>query len=207
MSAKPQPTQYGDRSVYSVAGFNLGVGGWLQRLPEVWVEGEVAELKQHQRWAFAYLTLKDPGDGSSLGALISRARLEAVQPPLRPGDRVHALGRAEMYPKRGELRFRISAIEQFGLGLLLRQIEELKLRLAGEGLFAAERKRPLPLLPRTIGLICGSDAAAKRDVMATAAGRYPPARFRWSRPPCRAQARCRRSWRRWSGSIATPRWT
>ena len=155
MSAKPQPTQYGDRSVYSVAGFNLGVGGWLQRLPEVWVEGEVAELKQHQRWAFAYLTLKDPGDGSSLGALISRARLEAVQPPLRPGDRVHALGRAEMYPKRGELRFRISAIEQFGLGLLLRQIEELKLRLAGEGLFAAERKRPLPLLPRTIGLICG----------------------------------------------------
>jgi exodeoxyribonuclease VII large subunit len=179
MSVRPQPTRYGDRNVYSVAGFNLGVGGWLQRLPEVWVEGEVAELKQHQRWAFAYLTLKDPGEGSSsVTAVISRARLEAVQPPLAPGDRVHALGRAELYAKRGELRLRVSAVERFGLGLLLRQIEELKARLGAEGLFASERKRPLPLLPHTIGLICGSDAAAKRDVVTTASTRYPPARFR-----------------------------
>jgi exodeoxyribonuclease VII large subunit len=178
MSATPQPTRYGDRNVYSVAGFNQGVGGWLQRLPEVWVEGEIAELKQQGRWAFAYLTLKDPGDGSCLPALIARGRLDAIQPPLRAGDRVHALGRAEMYAKKGELRFRVSAIEQFGLGLVLRQIEELKARLAGEGLFAAERKRPLPFLPRTIGLICGTDAAAKRDVLETAAVRYPPARFR-----------------------------
>ena len=179
MSVRPQPTRYGDRNVYSVAGFNLGVGGWLQRLPEVWVEGEVAELKQHQRWAFAYLTLKDPGEGSSsVTAVISRARLEAVQPPLAPGDRVHALGRAELYAKRGELRLRVSAIEPFGLGLVLRQIEELKRRLGEEGLFAPERKQPLPLLPRVVGVICGRDAAAKRDVIETAGVRYPPARFR-----------------------------
>jgi len=178
MSANPQPTQYGDRRVYSVAGFNQGVGGWLQRLPEVWVEGEIAELKHQGRWAFAYLTLKDPGSGACLPALIARTRLDAVQPPLRAGDRVHALGRAEVYAKKGELRFRVSAIEQFGLGLVLRQIEELKQRLAVEGLFAAERKRPLPFLPRVVGLICGTDAAAKRDVLETAATRYPPARFR-----------------------------
>jgi exodeoxyribonuclease VII large subunit len=178
MSANPQPTQYGDRRVYSVAGFNQGVGGWLQRLPEVWVEGEIAELKQQGRWAFAYLTLKDPATGACLPALISRTRLDAVQPALRAGDRVHALGRAEMYAKKGELRFRLSAIEQFGLGLVLRQIEELKQRLAAEGLFAAERKRDLPFLPRVVGLICGTDAAAKRDVLETAARRYPPARFR-----------------------------
>ena len=89
MSAKPQPVQYGDRQVYSVAGFNHGVGGWLQRLPEVWVDGEVAEMKQQSGWTYAYLTLKDPGDGSSLQALVARSRLEAIQPPLRPGDRVH----------------------------------------------------------------------------------------------------------------------
>jgi exodeoxyribonuclease VII large subunit len=178
MSANPQPTQYGDRKVYSVAGFNQGVGGWLQRLPEVWVEGEVAELKQQGRWAFAYMTLKDPGTGACLPALIPRTRLDAMQPPLRAGDRVHALGRAEIYAKKGELRFRVSAIEQFGLGLVLRQIEELKQRLAAEGLFAAERKRELPLLPRVVGLICGTDAAAKRDVLETAGRRYPPARFR-----------------------------
>ncbi len=178
MSAKPQPVQYGDRQVYSVAGFNHGVGGWLQRLPEVWVDGEVAEMKQQSGWTYAYLTLKDPGDGASLQALVARYRLEAIQPPLRPGDRVHARGRAELYAKRGELRLRVSAIEPFGLGLVLRQIEELKRRLGEEGLFAPERKRPLPLLPRVVGVICGRDAAAKRDVIETAAVRYPPARFR-----------------------------
>jgi len=82
MSAKPQPVQYGDRQVYSVAGFNHGVGGWLQRLPEVWVDGEVAEMKQQSGWTYAYLTLKDPGDGASLQALVARSRLEAIQPPL-----------------------------------------------------------------------------------------------------------------------------
>ena len=178
MSAKPQPVQYGDRQVYSVAGFNHGVGGWLQRLPEVWVDGEVAEMKQQSGWTYAYLTLKDPGDGASLQALVARSRLEAIQPPLRPGDRVHARGRAELYAKRGELRLRVSAIEPFGLGLVLRQIEELKRRLGEEGLFAPERKRPLPLLPRVVGVICGRDAAAKRDVIETAGVRYPPARFR-----------------------------
>jgi exodeoxyribonuclease VII large subunit len=178
MSAKPQPVQYGDRQVYSVAGFNLGVGGWLQRLPEVWVDGEVAEMKQQSGWTYAYLTLKDPGDGASLQALVARSRLEAIQPPLRPGDRVHARGRAELYAKRGELRLRVSAIEPFGLGLVLREIEELKRRLGDEGLFAQERKLPLPLLPRVVGVICGRDAAAKRDVIETAGVRYPPARFR-----------------------------
>jgi len=178
VSAKPQPIHYGDRTVYSVAGFNHGVGGWLQRLPEVWVEGEIAELKHQARWSYAYFTLKDPGDGSSLQALIPRARLDAITPPLAPGDRVHVHGRAEMYAKKGELRLRVTAIEQLGLGLVLRQLEQLKQRLGAEGLFDAERKRPLPFLPRVIGLICGSDAAAKRDVVETAAGRYPPARFR-----------------------------
>ena len=111
-------------------------------------------------------------------ALVPRARLDAIQPPLQVGDRVHALGRAEVFTKRGELRLRVRVIEQFGLGLVVRQVEELKQRLAGEGLFAAERKRPLPLLPRVVGVICGRDAAAKRDVVETAAERYPPARFR-----------------------------
>ncbi len=177
MSAKPQPTQYGDRSVYTVAAFNQGVAGWLARLPEVWVEGEIAELKRQERWSLAYMTLKDADGGSSLPVLIPRVRLDAVQPPLKPGDRVHMLGRAKLYPKKGELRFHVSAIEQFGLGQMLREIELLKGRLAEEGLFAAALKRPLPFLPRLIGLICGSDAAAKKDVLDTAATRYSPARF------------------------------
>ena len=110
MSAKPEPTQYGGRSVYTVAAFNQGVGGWLARLPQVWVEGEIAELKRQPQWSFAYMTLKDPDGGSSLPVLVPRARLDAVQPALKAGDRVHLFGRARLYPKNGELRFHVSAI-------------------------------------------------------------------------------------------------
>ena len=88
---------------------------------------------------------------------------------------MHAFGRGELWQRKGEFRFRAYAIEQFGLGQLLRRIEEVRLRLAEEGLFAAERKRPLPFLPRVVGLVCGSDAAAKRDVVETATG-PPPGR-------------------------------
>ena len=62
MTARPAPTQYGDRAVYPVSEFNRGVAGWVDRLPRVWVEGEVSELKRNDRWALAYLTLKDLSD-------------------------------------------------------------------------------------------------------------------------------------------------
>jgi exodeoxyribonuclease VII large subunit len=123
------------------------------------------------------MSLKDPETGAMLEGMIGRARLDAVAPPLEEGEKVHALGRGELYQKRSQFRFRISRVERFGPGLVLRELEELKRRLAAEGLFAAERKRPLPYLPRVIGLICGRDAAAKRDVIETATVRYPPARF------------------------------
>ena len=109
--------------------------------------------------------------------------------------------------RRGELRLAVIKLERFGIGMLLQQIEVLRARLAAEGLFAAERKRPLPFLPRTIGLVCGSDAAAKRDVIETAEERYPPARFRCSRCRCRARARRRGSPGRCGCSTPTRRWT
>jgi exodeoxyribonuclease VII large subunit len=177
MSARPEPIQVGDRSVYTVASYNLGVAGYLQRLPEVWVQGEIAELKRRDGWALAYLSLKDPETGAMLEGMIGRVRLDSVQPPLAEGESVHALGRGELYQKRSQFRFRISRVERFGPGLVLRELEALKSRLAAEGLFDPQRKRPLPLLPRVVGLICGRDAAAKRDVIETATTRYPPARF------------------------------
>ena len=178
MTGRPAPTQYGDRAVYPVSEFNRGVAGWLERLPRVWVEGEVSELKRNDRWALAYLTLKDLSDGSLLPAFIGRTRLDAISPPIQEGERVHVHGRGQIYRARGTFSFEVTALERFGLGQLLRAIEELRTRLAADGLFDQARKRPLPFLPGTIGLICGSDAAAKRDVVETAAERYPPARFR-----------------------------
>ena len=176
MSAKPEPTTYGDRTVYSVAGFNQGVADWLARLGNVWVEGELSELKRTDRWGLVYFCLKD--GTSVLQGSMQREKFDRIQPPPRVGDRVHVFGRGELWQRRGEFRFRAYAIEQFGLGQLLRRIEEVRLRLAGEGLFAADRKRPLPFLPRVVGLVCGSDAAAKRDVVETASARHPGVRFR-----------------------------
>ncbi len=176
MSAKPTPTTYGDRTVYSVAGFNQGVADWLARLGNVWVEGELSELKRTERWGLVYFCLKD-GTALLQGSM-QKEKFDRIQPPPAVGDRVHVFGRGELWQRRGEFRFRAYAIEQFGLGQLLRRIEEVRLRLAEEGLFAAERKRPLPFLPRVVGLVCGSDAAAKRDVVETATARHPAVRFR-----------------------------
>jgi exodeoxyribonuclease VII large subunit len=88
---------------------------------------------------------------------------------------VHVFGRPELYEARGEFRLRALSLERFGLGDHLAAIERLKQKLAAEGLFAPERKRRLPLLPRTIGLVTGNDAAAKRDVLTAITTRFPPA--------------------------------
>ncbi len=117
-------------------------------------------------------------DGAMLHATMPRRRFDELPAAPQAGDSVQALGRADFVQKKGELRLTLIKLEPAGLGLLMRQIEELRARLAAEGLFAAERKRPLPRVPRTIGLVCGSDAAAKRDVINTAEARYPHARFR-----------------------------
>jgi exodeoxyribonuclease VII large subunit len=95
---------------------------------------------------------------------------------LADGERVHVLGRPELYEARGDFRLRALSIERFGLGDHLAALERLKRKLADEGLFAQERKRPLPRLPRRIGLLTGTDAAAKRDVLTTITTRFPGAR-------------------------------
>ena len=172
---KVEPLPYEDRTVYSVAAFNRGVAQWLGRLPTVWVEGEVTELRRHERWASVFLTLKDPGDGSSVGVTMPRGRFDALRLELADGERVHVFGRPELFEQRGDLRLRALSIERFGVGAHLAALERLKTTHAAEGLFASERKRRLPLLPRRIGLVTGNDAAAKRDVITTIQSRFPAA--------------------------------
>ena len=70
---KPEPLVYGDRKVYTVAAFNRGVASWLERLPTLWVEGEVTELRRQPGWQSVFFTLKDPGDGACLGVTMPRA--------------------------------------------------------------------------------------------------------------------------------------
>ena len=173
--AKVEALPYDDRTVYSVAAFNRGVGQWLGRLPTVWVEGEVTELRRHERWATVFFTLKDPADGSCVGVTIGRGKFDALRLDLGDGERVHVFGRPELYEQRADFKLRALTIERFGTGAHLAALERLKASLAAEGLFAEARKRPLPFLPRRIGVVTGNDAAAKRDVVTTIRSRFPAA--------------------------------
>ncbi|HWM13518.1 MAG TPA: exodeoxyribonuclease VII large subunit [Gaiellaceae bacterium] len=173
---KVEATLYGDRKVYSVSAFNRGVASWLARLPSLWVEGEVTELRRQAGWQSVFFTLKDLEDGSCLPVTMPRTTFDALRLELADGDRVHAFGRPDFYEARGTFQLRALSLEPLGLGAALARIERLKRTLAAEGLFAAERKRPLPLLPRRIGLLTGNEAAAKRDFVTAVTARFPAAR-------------------------------
>jgi exodeoxyribonuclease VII large subunit len=174
---KVEATLYGDRKVYSVSAFNRGVGSWLARLPSLWVEGEITELRRQPGWQSVFFTLKDLEDGSCLPVTMPRTTFDALRLELADGDRIHAFGRPDFYEARGTFQLRALSLEPLGLGAALARIERLKRTLAAEGLFAAERKRPLPLLPRRIGLLTGNEAAAKRDFVTAVTARFPAARI------------------------------
>jgi exodeoxyribonuclease VII large subunit len=173
---KVEALQYGDRKVYTVSSFNRGVSDWLSRLPTLWIEGEVTELKRQDRWQTVFFTLKDPDDGSCLRVTMGRGRFDALKLELENGRRVHVFGRPELFEAKGEFSLRALSIEHFGLGDHLAALERLKAKLAEEGLFAPERKRRLPAFPRLVGVVTGNDAAAKRDILTAIQTRFPPAR-------------------------------
>jgi exodeoxyribonuclease VII large subunit len=173
---KVQPILYGERKVYTVSAFNRGVARFLGRLPAVWVEGEVTELRRNEAWATVFLTLKDPKTGACLKVTIARHTYDALELGLEEGETVHVEGRAELYEARGELGLRATMIERLGLGAHLVALERLKRKLAEEGLFATERKRPLPRLPRAVGVLTGADAAARGDLVTTLGRRFPAAK-------------------------------
>ncbi len=170
---KVEPILYGDRKVYTVSAFNRGVSSYIGRIPAVWVEGEVTELRRNEAWATVFLTLRDPVTGATLKATIQRRAFDRLELGLEEGETVHAQGRAEVWEARGELALRLTTVERLGLGEHLVALERLKRRLAAEGLFAPERKRPLPRVPRAVGILTGADAAARGDVVATIARRFP----------------------------------
>ncbi len=173
---KSEAAAHGERKVYSVSAFNRGVASWLQRLPTVWVEGEVTELRRQPGWQSVFFTLKDPSDGACLPVSMPRGGFDALRLDLVDGAAVQVFGRPELFEPRGAFRLRALSLEPVGLGSLLAGLERLRTRLAREGLFAAERKRPLPAFPRRIALLTGPDAAAKRDFLTAVSARFPAAR-------------------------------
>ena len=172
---KVEPLLYGDRKVYTVSAFNRGVASWVARLPSIWVEGEVTEFRRQPGWQSVFFTLKDSTDGACLSVSMPRGRFDGLRLDLADGMTVHVFGRPELYEARGVFQLRALSIEPLGLGAVLAGLERLKQKLAAEGLFAPERKRPLPVLPRRIGVLTGNEAAAKRDFVTAVQARFPAA--------------------------------
>jgi exodeoxyribonuclease VII large subunit len=152
------------------------VGGWVSKLGRIWVEGQITEL--NRRAGTVYFTLRDPVANVSVRVVCPRTVCDAGGPAVIDGARVVVHAKPDFYINRGSFALSALEIRPVGVGELLARLERLKQLLAAEGVFNAERKRPLPFLPGTIGLICGRDSAAERDVLDNARRRWPAVRFK-----------------------------
>ncbi|WP_435600732.1 exodeoxyribonuclease VII large subunit [Streptomyces sp. C10-9-1] len=153
------------------------IGGWIDRLGSVWVEGQITQLSRRPGAGVVFLTLRDPSYDISVGVTCYRKVFDAVADVVSEGARVVVLAKPEWYAPRGQLSLRAAEIRPVGIGELLARLEQLKRSLGAEGLFAADRKRPLPFLPHRVGLVCGRASAAERDVLENARRRWPQVRF------------------------------
>lgn len=151
----------------------MALEGYVARLGAVWLEGQVAQLTRRPGAGLAFLTLRDIEANVSITVTALPRVLDTCVPPLAEGQRVILHAKPEYYLARGTLAFRATEIRAVGLGELLAQLEARKNLLAAEGLFAADRKRPLPFVPRRVGLVCGRASDAERDVVENARRRWP----------------------------------
>lgn len=149
------------------------VTGYIAKMPPVWVEGQLVEIKRRQGAWLAFLTLRDTDVDVSLPLSCPAKKLDQLGPGLQDGAKVVVALSPEFWARRGTLQFKIDDIRLSGEGDLLAQLEQLKRKLHAEGLLADHLKKPLPFMPRIVGLICGRDSAAERDVVVTATTRWP----------------------------------
>jgi len=147
---------------------------YLDRLSPIWIEGEISEI--NERSGMSYLRLRDPSVDMSISMMCHKSVLATVA-PLPQNARVVMHAKVSYYAKNGSLSFSVKEIRQVGVGELLARLEALKQVLAAEGLFALDRKIALPLLPRVVGLICGRNSAAEKDVIENAKRRWPAVEF------------------------------
>ena len=151
---------------------------WIGRLGAVWVEGQVTQLTRRPGTRTAFLTLRDTAADMSLSVTCPVDLLDALSPPLREGAQVVVHAKPSFWPARGSLNLAADDVRPVGIGALLARLEELKRVLGAEGLFAPQRKQPLPFLPHVVGLVCGRASAAERDVVENARRRWPAVQFR-----------------------------
>jgi exodeoxyribonuclease VII large subunit len=148
---------------------------YVERLGPIWIEGEISELNERSGM-MAFMRLRDPSVDMSISVMCHKSVIAAVK-PLPDNARIVMYAKPSWYTKNGSLSFSAREIRQVGVGELLARLEALKNLLAGEGLFNSDRKVALPLLPRVIGLICGRNTDAEKDVVENAKRRWPSVQF------------------------------
>lgn len=161
---------------WPVGQLSTKIKDYIDRLGQVWVDGEIAQ------WGVSggniYGKLKDVSMEATVSFVIWSSVRATLPEGLGQGDRVTALVKANWWVKGGTLTMQVSQMRRVGLGDLLERLERLRATLAAEGLFAPERKKPLPFLPQCIGLVTGKDSDAEKDVIRNAQLRWPSVQFR-----------------------------
>src|SRR5699024_9584743 len=147
----------------------------IERVSPTWVEGQLIEHRVSR--GHAWMTMRDIDVEMSLPVVAWARTARRLDASIREGSRVVALVKPNFYTKTGRLTMVVNDMRPVGIGELLARVEKLRRLLAEEGLFATERKRALPILPNTIGLITGRDSDAMHDVQRNVWLRWPYARF------------------------------
>ena len=148
---------------------------YVDRLGPIWIEGEISELNERSG-GMAFMRLRDTSADMSISVMCYKTVLASVQ-PLPANARVVIYAKPSWFTKNGSLTMSAKEIRQVGVGELLARLEALKEKLAAEGLFSADRKVALPRLPRKVGLICGRNTDAEKDVVENARRRWPAVQF------------------------------
>jgi exodeoxyribonuclease VII large subunit len=150
---------------------------YVAKAPAVWLEGQVVQLTRRPGQGTVYLTLRDTDVDLSFSVTVAARVLDGLAAPLADGAHVVVHAKPQLSPRRGSLSLAADDLRSVGVGELLARLEHLRRVLAAEGVFAADRKQPLPFLPRVVGLVCGRASAAERDVVENARRRWPGVRF------------------------------
>lgn len=161
----------------SVQAVSAGLADWIGRLGSVWVEGQLSEVRRRPGATMIFMRLRDVETETSLSLVAATSLVTSLETPITDGARVVVYGSIEYWRRRGDVHLRAKSIRAVGLGELLARLEALRRLLESEGLFAPERKQPLPFLPRKVGLICGRNSEAERDVTENARRRWPGVEF------------------------------
>lgn len=161
------------QTIYTLSRLTGLVKNIIERTAElqnIWVDGEISNLTI-ARSGHAYFNLKDAE--SQFRCVMWKSAVQRQKLPLNEGDRVLVHGSVTMYAPRGELQLQVNLVQPQGTGLLQLQLEELRMRLETEGLFDDSRKRPLPPLPRTIGVVTSETGSVWHDIQRVVGRRYP----------------------------------